>query len=127
MPLYEYFCEKCKREVTVPMSMSQHDRGEAAAIRTLLDNRAASVPILNVKAGLGNNGAGSGAIDFIATVLAVQNATVPPAINSMPAESGLPLKLADKPIDARTDVAVSLAYSLGSGQNAALVVRRWKE
>ncbi len=30
MPLYEYFCEKCKREVTVPMSMSQHDRGEAA-------------------------------------------------------------------------------------------------
>jgi putative FmdB family regulatory protein len=27
MPLYEYFCEKCKRELTIPMSMSEHDKG----------------------------------------------------------------------------------------------------
>jgi putative FmdB family regulatory protein len=30
MPLYEYFCEKCEREVTVPMSMSEHDKGAPA-------------------------------------------------------------------------------------------------
>ncbi|PYN91317.1 MAG: zinc ribbon domain-containing protein [Candidatus Rokuibacteriota bacterium] len=27
MPQYEYFCEKCQREVTVPMTISQHDKG----------------------------------------------------------------------------------------------------
>jgi putative FmdB family regulatory protein len=30
MPLYEYLCEKCKREVTIPMTISQHDKGGAA-------------------------------------------------------------------------------------------------
>ena len=27
MPLYEYFCEKCHKEVTIPMSVSQHEKG----------------------------------------------------------------------------------------------------
>ena len=27
MPLYEYFCEGCQREVTIPMTMSEHARG----------------------------------------------------------------------------------------------------
>ncbi len=30
MPLYEYFCEKCQREVTITMSISEHDRANAA-------------------------------------------------------------------------------------------------
>jgi putative FmdB family regulatory protein len=30
MPLYEFYCEKCQREVTVPMTMSEHERGGAA-------------------------------------------------------------------------------------------------
>jgi putative FmdB family regulatory protein len=30
MPLYEYYCEKCKGEVTIPMTISQHDKGAAA-------------------------------------------------------------------------------------------------
>ena len=30
MPLYEYFCEDCQREVTIGMSMSEHDRTSAA-------------------------------------------------------------------------------------------------
>jgi putative FmdB family regulatory protein len=30
MPLYEFYCEQCRREVTVPMTMSEHDRGGAA-------------------------------------------------------------------------------------------------
>ena len=29
MPLYEYLCETCQREVTIPMSISQHDKGAA--------------------------------------------------------------------------------------------------
>jgi putative FmdB family regulatory protein len=30
MPQYEYFCEGCNREVTLAMSMSEHDKGGAA-------------------------------------------------------------------------------------------------
>jgi putative FmdB family regulatory protein len=29
MPLYEYHCEKCQRDVTIPMTISQHDQGGA--------------------------------------------------------------------------------------------------
>ena len=27
MPLYEYYCEKCQREVTVTMSINEHGKG----------------------------------------------------------------------------------------------------
>lgn len=29
MPLYEYRCDRCERDVTIPMSISQHDKGGA--------------------------------------------------------------------------------------------------
>jgi len=29
MPLYEYYCETCKKEFTVTMSISEHDKGTA--------------------------------------------------------------------------------------------------
>jgi putative FmdB family regulatory protein len=30
MPLYEYYCETCKHEVTLNMSLSQREKGGAA-------------------------------------------------------------------------------------------------
>jgi putative FmdB family regulatory protein len=30
MPLYEFYCERCRKEVTVPMSISESDKGRAA-------------------------------------------------------------------------------------------------
>lgn len=30
MPQYEYFCDTCKKEVTLSMSMSAHDKGGVA-------------------------------------------------------------------------------------------------
>ena len=29
MPLYEYYCETCRREVTLTMTISEHDKGGA--------------------------------------------------------------------------------------------------
>ena len=30
MPLYEYRCEKCEKDVTVTMSISEHDKAKAS-------------------------------------------------------------------------------------------------
>ena len=105
----------------------EHDRAEANALTTVLGPRAGEVPILNVKASLGNNGAGSGALDFIATVLATHYGTLPPAFNSTPLEEGCRLHVVSAgPTDARVEYAASTAYALGGGQNAALILRRYR-
>ena len=30
MPLYEYYCDTCRKEVTIPMSITAHEQGGAA-------------------------------------------------------------------------------------------------
>jgi len=104
------------------------DQVEASAIKEVFGKRAREVPTLSVKGGLGNNGAGSGAIDFIAAVLALHYTTIPRAINSTPPDANCDLRLAtDGPVDARIDAVLSTAYALGGGQNAAIVVKRYRE
>lgn len=83
---------------------------------------------MNVKAGLGNNGAGSGAIDFIAAVLALHYGTVPAAFNSKPLDAALELNVvAEGPRDANVGHVAATSYALGGGQNAALVLRRYRD
>lgn len=109
------------------MGLVEHDRSEVAAVRGLLGERTGDVPVMNVRAGLGNNGAGSGAIDFIAAVLAVHYGSIPPAFNSTPRDSDCDLNVVTAgPIDARIEYALSPAYALGGGQNAALVIKRYR-
>jgi 3-oxoacyl-[acyl-carrier-protein] synthase II len=104
------------------------DAVEAKAIDTILGDRVGEVPVLTIKAGLGNNGAGSGAIDFIAAVLAMYNSTIPPAFNSAPTDRACPLKLiTEDPVDAKVEFALCNAYALGGGQNASLVIKRFRE
>jgi 3-oxoacyl-[acyl-carrier-protein] synthase II len=104
-----------------------HDASEAAAIRTVLGPHSQTTPVLAIKGGLGNNGAGSGAIDFIATTLATFNSTVPPAVNGEPIDPACGLRVVTgRPIDAKIEYAISTAYALSGGQNAALVIRRYR-
>jgi 3-oxoacyl-[acyl-carrier-protein] synthase II len=106
----------------------EHDAAEAHAIKTVFGVRSGDLPVLNVKGGIGNNGAGSGAIDFIAAVLALHNTTIPPAINSVPPDPSCGLRLiTDGPVDAKIDAVLSTAYALGGGQNACLVAKRFRD
>ncbi len=108
--------------------LPRHDAAEAHAIEAILGDRCGEVPVLAIKAGLGNNGAGSGAIDFAAAVLAMRHGTIAPAFNSTPLDPELHLRLAAQdPVDARIDVALCNAYALGGGQNASLVIRRYRD
>ncbi len=103
------------------------DRSEAAALRSVLGSRAADVPVLSIKGGLGNNGAGSGAIEFIAATLAMAHNTLPPAINSAAVDPACGLRLVTgRPVDAKVDTVLSTSFALTGGQCAALVIKRWK-
>ncbi|MBI4581620.1 MAG: beta-ketoacyl-[acyl-carrier-protein] synthase family protein [Planctomycetes bacterium] len=102
-----------------------HDLSEARGLRSALGARASSVPALAIKGSVGNNGAGSGAIDAAVAALCLKHNTVPPALNVKTVDSDCGLKVViDKPVDARINVAVTVAYALGGGQNAALVFKR---
>ncbi|QOJ15352.1 MAG: beta-ketoacyl-[acyl-carrier-protein] synthase family protein [Planctomycetia bacterium] len=105
-----------------------HDASEAAALKAVLGARLAEVPILAIKGGIGNNGAGSGALDFIAMVLSLYNATLPPTVNGRFVDPSLGLRATvGRSVDARVETAASLAYALGGGQNAALLIRRYRD
>ena len=106
----------------------ERDAVEAQAINTILGQRTGEVPTLAIKGGLGNNGAGSSAIDLIAAVLAIYHATIPPMVNGDAPDPGFGLKLITKdPVDANVNVALCNAYALGGGQNASLIVKRYRE
>jgi 3-oxoacyl-[acyl-carrier-protein] synthase II len=110
------------------LGMPDRDAAEARALKLVFGDRLGDIPVLAVKGAIGNNGAGSGALDFIAAVLAMHNATLPPSLNTESADPDYGLKLtATGPTDAKIDLLLSEAAALTGGQNAALVVRRWKE
>jgi 3-oxoacyl-[acyl-carrier-protein] synthase II len=102
-----------------------HDLSEARGIKAALGARAATVPALATKGSVGNNGAGAGALDVAVTALCIKNSTVPPSLNvsKVDPECGLNVVM-DKPVDAKINAAVTVAYALGGGQNAALVLKR---
>ncbi len=104
-----------------------HDASELAAWRDVLGDRAGRIPAIAIKGAIGNNGAGSGAIEFAVLTMALHQKTVLPSLNTTPPDPSGSLKFVhDDPIDARADVAVSVSYALSGGQNAALVVRRFE-
>jgi 3-oxoacyl-[acyl-carrier-protein] synthase II len=104
-----------------------HDLAEAAGIRTALGETCATVPVLATKGALGNNGAGSGAIDLAVTAMAVHRGVIPPSLNTTEVDSACGLKVVrGDPADVRADVALSVATALSGGQTAALVIRRFQ-
>jgi len=104
-----------------------YDLAEAAAIRAVFGPRAATLPVMATKGSLGNNGAGSGAIDVAAVAMAMHRGVVPPSLNTetVDPECGIHVVRGD-PIDLRADVAVSTAAAMSGGQVASLVIRRYQ-
>ncbi len=104
------------------------DTAEMAAWAGVLGSRLNEIPSLTTRGALGNNGAGSGAIDFAAAALAVHHNTVPASVNTddLDQDCGFRFVQGD-PIDARVDLAVSVGYAVTGGQCAALVIKRLKD
>ena len=107
-------------------STPEGDKAELQAIRTILGDRAADVPITANKSMIGHTLGAAGAVEAIATVLTIREGCVPPTINLTdpdPVAEGLQIVTGQA---LQRDVAVGLSNSFGfGGQNTALIFRRW--
>jgi 3-oxoacyl-[acyl-carrier-protein] synthase II len=106
----------------------EHDASELAGINRCFGESAANIHAIACKGAMGNNGAGSGTIDFAMAVLALHRNTVPPSPNTEDPDPACPLKFAPKdPIDAPIQSAMSIGYAMGGGQTAALFIKKYEE
>ena len=107
-------------------STPEGDKAELQAIRTIFGDHAESLAITANKSMIGHTLGAAGAIEAIATVMALREGCVPPTINLTdpdPEAEGLDIVTGEAK---RLDMAVGLSNSFGfGGQNTALVFRRW--
>ncbi|GJQ28030.1 MAG: 3-oxoacyl-[acyl-carrier-protein] synthase 2 [Phycisphaerae bacterium] len=113
---------------TPGIGTTAHDASEAAAIHAVLGDRAKSVPVLATKGSIGNNGAGSGAIDLAVAIMALKRGVIPPSLNTAKVDPACNLNVVrGDPTDCRADLVLSAAAALSGGQTAALAIRRYQE
>lgn len=114
--------------LVVPMAagLKEYDAAEAKGLQTALGAAAGNAATMAINGGLGSNGAGTGAIDFIGAVLAMHHNTVAPSLNTDPCDADCTLKINKETQDAKIDYALTTAYAVGGGQNAALVLKAYR-
>ncbi len=107
-------------------STPEGDKAELAAIRTILGEHAARVPVTANKSMLGHTLGAAGAIEAAITILSLRDGVVPPTINLHdPDEAAEGLDLTPNTAQ-RHDMRIGLSNSFGfGGQNTALLFRRW--
>ena len=105
-----------------------YDLAEARGWKAALGDRTETVPALSIKGAIGNNGAGSGAIDIAITAMCLKEQTVPPAQNleTMDPQCGLNVVTGD-PVSTDLHTAVTGGYALNGSQTAALVLKRMED
>ena len=100
------------------------DAAEAAAIRRFFGGRADSLPVTTLKGHTGNPGAGGGALELIASVLALENNALYPILNNENDDPDCPISPVRTHGVAPGDSFVKLACQ-PFGQSSALLVRRF--
>ena len=103
------------------------DVPETVAIRTALgDSAADSVAVTSTKSMTGHLLGGAGALESVATVLALHHGVVPPTINVEELDPNVVVDVVlDKPRELPADAVAALNNSFGfGGHNVALVFRR---
>ncbi|MBN1346832.1 MAG: beta-ketoacyl-[acyl-carrier-protein] synthase family protein [Phycisphaerae bacterium] len=100
------------------------DVSEAKGLHATLGARASEVPVAAWKGAIGNNGAGSGAIDLAAAVMAAHKGTIPRSQNVEQVDPECDLNvLKDGPTKLSPKVVLSTAYALSGRQTAALIFK----
>lgn len=108
-------------------STPEGDKAELQAIRTIFGEDAGRVAVTANKSMLGHTLGAAGAIEAIATILAMRDGRIPPTINLLdPDPMGDGLDLTPNVATERSiTYAMSNSFGFG-GQNTTLIFRRWE-
>jgi 3-oxoacyl-[acyl-carrier-protein] synthase II len=107
-------------------STPEGDKAELQAIHTIFGDHASKVAVTANKSMIGHTLGAAGAIEAIATIMALREGCVPPTINlETPDEYAAGLDLTPR-VATRRPLRTAISNSFGfGGQNTALVFRRW--
>ncbi|MBW3607415.1 MAG: beta-ketoacyl-ACP synthase II [Actinobacteria bacterium] len=106
-------------------STQLNDRAETMALKSVLGDRATQVPVSSTKSAIGHLLGAAGAVEAIATILALRDRIAPPTIGWDQPEEGMDLDYvpgAARPLEmsnGRPPVALSNSFGFG-GHNATL-------
>jgi len=104
-----------------------NDAIEAAAIKKVFGERARHIPISSIKSMTGHLLGAAGAVELIASVLAIQSGIIPPTINCDHPDPEPDLDYVPHRARKR-EVRVAMSNSFGfGGHNVCLIVKRWEE
>jgi len=105
-------------------STQANDSNETAAIKTALGDHAYRIPVSSTKSMTGHLLGGSGGIEAVASVLAIQHNIVPPTINYSNPDPACDLDVVPNEARERTvNVVLSNSFGFG-GHNVCLAFRR---
>lgn len=103
------------------------DAAETKAIKLVFGERAYQIPVSSTKSVIGHCFAGAGAVESVATLMALRHGIIPPTINYETPDPECDLDCV--PNEARkADIKIALKNSFGmGGQNACLVLGCYEE
>lgn len=103
-----------------------NDQIETLAIKKLFGEKARSIPVSSIKSMTGHLLAGSGSVELIACILALQHQIVPPTINHHQPDEGFDLNYVPNEAQAhRVRTVLNNSFGFG-GYNACIVVKEWQ-
>ena len=106
-------------------STPTNDRTETVAIRNLFGDHAYKMGVSSTKSQIGHLLGGGSAVEFVATVLGLQEQIMPPTINYETPDPDCDLDyVTDGARPANIEIALSKSAGFG-GHNASLAARRW--
>jgi len=100
-----------------------NDRSETAAIKRALGDAAYGVKISSTKSQIGHLLGAAGAVEAIATLLAMENRFIPATLNYENPDPECDLDYTPTPVEKEIEIALSNSFGFG-GQNAVLLFRR---
>ncbi len=100
------------------------DQAEATGIQNALGNAVKDIPVLPIKSMASNTGAASGSLDLIAAVNAINDSTIPAAINFDSPQDGCSLNISKQKQEKQISYALCTSYTFG-GQTAAIVLKKY--
>jgi len=103
-----------------------NDRSEATAVHTVFGAHTKALPVSSTKSMHGHLIGGTGAVELLACVMALQQGVIPPTIGFETADPECALDVVPNAArQAQVEVALSNAFAFG-GMNAVLALRRAK-